>query len=194
MKMKRQLMVLMLTGALTGFGLGCQRSDDRPVEAAAEPADNEKALTQTDKDFLNHAEEDHLKEQTIARLAKTKSTNNDVKDYAEMLDADHTSGLDDTLDLMRKYNMPDRTDLDTVRRNATEKLDNLSGAAFDREFVTMMVGDHELAIDAFKVESATQNEDVRDYVNDMLPKLQKHMDHAMELQGKLNGVKKTTAR
>src|SRR4051812_8259195 len=100
MKTRSRLMVLLLGGALSVYGTGCQRDRDRKVEAAGEPtaADNNKVLSQSDTTFLMDADKSHVQEQALARLAKTKSQNNDVKDYADMLENDHTDALKDTAD------------------------------------------------------------------------------------------------
>src|SRR5688500_13963552 len=101
MKMTNRLFVFLVAGMLVITGAACQRSEDRPVEAAAEP---DEVLTPADQTFLNDVLRIHVEEQALARLAKTKTQNEDVRDYAEMLENDHTDALQNTVDLMEKYN------------------------------------------------------------------------------------------
>ena len=65
-------------------------------------------------------------------------------------------------------------------------MNSLTGPEFDREFINMMVGDHQKAVEMFRDHQAiVQNSDVKDYIEDWLPKLEMHLDKAKQLQSKL---------
>jgi putative membrane protein len=119
-------------------------------------------------------------------MAEEKSQNKGVKDYGKMLVKDHNDALQKLVDLMNKNGMPQPKGLPEERNEAVKNLQGLSGPAFDREFVKLMVEDHQKAIDKFRHEAATaQNADVRDYADKVLPTLEKHLKDAQDLQGKL---------
>ncbi|MBE5319945.1 DUF4142 domain-containing protein [Pedobacter sp. MR2016-19] len=65
--------------------------------------------------------------------------------------------------------------------NAIEKLNNLSGASFDKAYVGMIVADHQNAVSLF--ERATQSTDpaVKAYANKYLPVLKKHLKQIQAL-------------
>jgi putative membrane protein len=66
------------------------------------------------------------------------------------------------------------------------RMNNLTGGEFDREFVNMMVADHQKAIELFRdQQSSVQNPDVEKYVNNTLATLETHLDKAQRLQTKL---------
>jgi putative membrane protein len=73
------------------------------------------------------------------------------------------------------------------RSEAVKKMQGLSGKAFDREFLNLMVQDHKKAIAAFKeaVDTCT-NAGVLDYAKNTLPILERHLKDAQELQNKMN--------
>jgi putative membrane protein len=109
-----------------------------------------------------------------------------VQDYGKMLVNDHNDALQKLVDLMKKNGIPQPKGLPEERSEAVKKMQGLSGAAFDREFVNMMVTDHQKAVDAFRHAAATaQNVDVRDYAKSMLPTLEKHLKDAQDLQHKI---------
>jgi putative membrane protein len=65
-------------------------------------------------------------------------------------------------------------------------MESLSGPEFDREFINMMVTGHEKTLELFRSVSFTAHDtDVQDYVDAMIPKLDKHLRKAQELQSKL---------
>jgi putative membrane protein len=191
--MQKHLYILIVSLGLT-FGLAaCQRDGDN-VQAAREPAmpaakapSNTNTLTGADKDFVLQAEKDNIQERVLGRMAEEKSQNNYVKDYGKMLARDHNNALRQVVDLMQKNGMPQPKGLPQERNEAVDKVLGLSGAAFDKEFVKLIITDHQKAVDAFRHEAASaQNADVRDYAIKMLPTLEEHLKDAQDLQAMLS--------
>ena len=166
------------------FGLtACNR--DRGVEAARDEV--VPAVSPEDRDFMGKAAQGHMSEIFMARLAALKSDNNDVKDYANMIDKDHNAALKDMVQLMkdkRVRNQPQPLDEETKQH--INALNDLKGPEFDREFVNMMVSGHEQAIEMYKSEQSTvQNPDLKDYIEGLMPKLEMHLEKGQQLQSKL---------
>jgi putative membrane protein len=190
MEIYKSLMRMGLVAILLSLlSVGCQRSNEG-VQAAREDkskSDRTTTLTTAEKRFIIDAERDDIKERSLARVVVEKSTNDDVKDYAKMLVNDHTKALRDLVDLMTKAGMNQPGGLPEVKHEAQDQLNKLSGPAFDREYINLMVQDHKKAIAKFQQEETTaQDESVRNYVKQVLPVLQKHLNKALELQAKLN--------
>jgi putative membrane protein len=120
-------------------------------------------------------------------MAQEKSQNSAVKDYGKMLVKDHNDALEKLVDLMNKKGMSQPKGLPRgTRSEAVKKMQGLSGAAFDQEFVNLMIKDHQKAVDTFRHEAATaQNAEVRDYGKNMLPTLDKQLKDAQDLQRKV---------
>jgi putative membrane protein len=67
-----------------------------------------------------------------------------------------------------------------------EQMATLSGIEFDREFVNMTVAEHKKAYELFRQKSAALPQGkLREYANEMLPTLEKHLTRAQELQSSL---------
>ena len=61
-------------------------------------------------------------------------------------------------------------------------LNNLTGAAFDNQYIRMMVQDHYQAIELFKSAANSDDAQVRAYAEKTLPVLQAHYDQARRLK------------
>jgi len=158
------------------------RGSNEDVQAARENTDN-RAISGSDRQFIVEAEKANIEERNLGRVALKKSQNSGVREYAQELIDDHTAALRDLVDLMRKEGMRQPDSLPQAKHEALEKLDDLSGSAFDRQFVALMVGEHQKAVASFRNEqSSATDEDVRDYAGKVLPVLQKHLRRAEELQ------------
>jgi putative membrane protein len=185
LKRRPQILVLCLsiTLALTGLS-ACNRG--RNVEAARE--DRSPAVSTPDQNFMIEATQANLSEIDAARLVMQKSDNSDVRDYAHMIQSDHTNSLDNLTDLMKKTAVAPPRTIPAEAQGDIDKMRGLSGPDFDREFINMMVADHQKAITMFREEIATaQNSDVKKYAEDVLPKLEMHLEKAHHLQSSLFG-------
>ena len=168
-----------LVFALTTFS-ACR---GRTVEAAHE---NQSAITHADQNFMMKAAQLDSAEIGMARMALEKSANNDVKDYAHMINMDHKTALDDLKDLMIQDNVQLSKGLPSDIQGDIDRMSSLTGSEFDREFINMMVADHQKVLEIFTdEESNTENEDVKKYIQDSQPILEMHLDKARQLQAKL---------
>jgi len=181
MRVKRQLLVVCLLLLATSL-TACNRG--RGVQAARD--DRAATVSESEQNFMMKAAQANLVEIKAARIALEKSDNSDVKDYANMIKNDHTSALEDLADVMKDQNVQQSKTIDSDTQQDIDRMSNLSGGEFDREFVNMMVSDHEKAIELFRdQQSSAQNRDVKNYVDQALPKLEMHLDKALRLQTKL---------
>jgi putative membrane protein len=118
----------------------------------------------------------------MGHLAEQKSTNSDVKDFASMIVKDHQSALKDLNKIMDKYNAPQQGQV-SKDQAMMDRLNNTDTAAFDKNFLDMMVDGHQKALDAYRSAAGTvQNADLKDHINDTIPTIQKHLDRAQQLQ------------
>ena len=172
MKTKFILSIFIL---LFGFGLNaCNRSDS--VEAAREPDsldDRQKMLTEEEKDFVLYASEMHVGEIELAKQAMQKSTNKNVREYADAVIRGHSNALKRLSDRMERSGAPlsKMASLDTQYH--AEFLSPLSGAQFDQQFVDLMIADHLNASDVFRAQlNMGGNRNLQDYMEDVLPTLE----------------------
>ena len=182
MRLKGQWPVVGLVLILLSFGLSsCNRN--RSVEAARE---DKASATPVEMDFMMKASQGNMAEIEMARAAMAKTDNTDVKDFANMIQTDHSRNLKDVVVLMKDSGASQPTSLPAAMRQDIDRMNTLTGPEFDREFVNMMVADHQKAVELFRDQETTvTNTDVKDYVEGTLPELEMHLDKAQQLQSKL---------
>jgi putative membrane protein len=168
---------------VAAFGLtACNRENG--VEAA--PEDRTTSLSQSERDFMMEAAQADLAEIDMAQVALQNSGTGDVKDFANMIKSDHTSALEDLTELMKDTNVPQPKSIPVELQQDISRMRGLTGGEFDREFVNMIVSEHQKAIEMFRDQQSTaQNQDVKKYVEDTLPRLEMHLEKAQRLQTKV---------
>jgi putative membrane protein len=120
-----------------------------------------------------------------AKQAVAKSTNKDVKAFAEDMIRDHEAVNKQALDLVKRLNVtPEDNDTSkTLSKNAAAKLDELgklSGAAFDKAYVANEVAYHKAvdgALETTLIPSAS-NAELKGLLQTGLKIFQGHEQHA----------------
>lgn len=177
----RQLIIVASLSLCFFIVTACSRGNS--VEAAH---DNRPSVSPAGQDFMMKAAEADLSGIDAAKLALQQSANDDVRNFARMIQSDHTNALDDLSDLMKDKNVSEPTSASADARQDLNRMSELTGSEFDREFVNMMVADHEKAIDMFRDQiGIAQDPDIKKYAGDQLPKLQMHLEKAQRLQSQL---------
>lgn len=181
--------------SLGAFALtACNNEGKDPVEQA--DSANRKARTDTmamgvapdatTANFLVDAANGGMAEVSLSRLALEKSSNAAVKRYADMMVNDHTGANDQVKMLAAQKNVTLPADVSDENRKKADDLMKKTGRDFDKEYVDIMVKDHEKTINMF--ESAVNNvkdADVVAFANNTLPKLRTHLDEIKAIQKNL---------
>jgi putative membrane protein len=77
----------------------------------------------------------------------------------------------------------------TAAQKATkDRLARLSGAAFDRAYVSAMVKDHQTAVAEFTKQSKGSDPDVSAFADKMLPALRDHLQRAQAVQKQIGAT------
>jgi putative membrane protein len=75
------------------------------------------------------------------------------------------------------------------------KLSGLSGDAFDREYINMMVKDHEKDVKEFeKASTKAKDPDVRAFAAKTLPTLREHLQQVRDIQNRMKASNKSTTK
>lgn len=176
--------------------------------ASTESASTSSTLSSGDQKFIREAAKGGMMEVHMGTLGVQKAQNAQVKAYAQRLIDDHTKANAELKDLASRKGMalPDQkiaatgNDTDSDRTKVREhsghadadmnkehagmaKLDKLSGADFDREFVRMAVKDHEKDVKEFEREAQKANDaDVKAFAQKNAPVLREHLQAARALE------------
>jgi putative membrane protein len=139
-----------------------------------------------DNGFVQKAAEGGAAEIQLAQLAQTKASSQAIKDLANKLVADHTKANDSLKPLATKDNITWPTGLSAKDQAEYNKLQALSGAEFDREYVNHEIKDHKQDISLFQKESDHgSNTEVKAWAAENLPTLQEHLRMAQNALGSI---------
>jgi putative membrane protein len=128
--------------------------------AAAILPSRAKAEDNNDKKFLAMAAQSDQNEIAMSKVAEEKATNPAVQAFAKKMVKEHTELTDKMKPFAESWGLtpPDGPDAD--HQKEINKLDGLSGADFDKEYIDDMVTDHTKALSAFTTE-AKDTKDVK---------------------------------
>jgi len=104
---------------------------------------------QHDTDFVRFAALSSLAEVELGRVAQMRAMSPEVKQFAAQMITDHTQATQMLTQAAGGSGTPLPTQLDDKHKAAMQKLQQLSGAEFDRAYMQMMVDDHREAVDRF---------------------------------------------
>jgi len=136
----------------------------------------------TDQQFIDMAAQTDMLEAHLGQMAQDQAASQDVKTYAQMLIADHTSDYQALGALAAKDGFTVPTGLDAAHNKMIAPFGQLKGSAFDSHYIQTMIAGHTGAIGVYTKESSdAQNSDVKAYASATLPTLNKHLDAAKDL-------------
>lgn len=133
--------------------------------------------------FLTKAANGGLAEVQLAKLAQQKATIDAVKNFAAMLERDHSAANDQvkTLAAQRNVSLPAAPSED--KQKMYTDMEKMSGKAFDKDYISMMVKAHHDGIALFEdTKSNASDVDVKNFADKTLPTLRKHLDSANAIQ------------
>jgi putative membrane protein len=113
------------------------------------------AVTDQDKQFLTKASQGGYDEVQLSKLAETKATNPQVKAFAHKMVVEHTALAARMQPFAQAWGLTPPTSMDSDHQAEFDKLNGLSGADFDKEYMNVMEKDHHEALDLFNEEAKT---------------------------------------
>ncbi len=144
-----------------------------------------------DSEFLVAAAESDMMEIELGKLAQTKSSNADVKDFATKMVNDHTKSANETKPFAEKLQVSLPAAITDKGKEKYNELNEKSGHDFDQKFADMMVDNHEDALSKMeKASTDASDPEIRSWAAGKVPVLRGHLEHAKMLQDKIKNVKK----
>jgi len=191
--MKKQVLMLLFAAGAFCFqscGPGNTSNTDDPVDQALDQnetrMDNQQGNTgdrEDDAEFAVKAADSGLAEVNASEVAQQKAQDQRVKDFAAMMIQDHTKANEELKALAASKNItlpaaPGEDHLEDIA-----DLNSYSGADFDKEYMDLMVNNHQKAVNLFE-DAADNAEDaeLKAYAAKTLPALQKHLEHAQSIR------------
>ncbi len=175
--------ILVLTMSVSnGFAQDTMKSDSKMQMSGKANADGK---------FMMMAAMSGMNEIGLSNQALSKSSNDDVKQFAQTMIDDHTKAGDELKSLAMTKNVALPTDADAKHKAAMEKMSSMSGNAFDMAYTKMMVSDHEKTVAMFQKETDSgKDADAKAFAAKTLPTLQSHLEMARSMMTKMSGNSK----
>jgi putative membrane protein len=174
------------------FAIACGNDDNEQdsVEMAKEQnqsLDSSKSTSPSElsaeHNFLVEAYSGTKMEIQLGNYAASNAGSSAVKEFGRMMVQDHTKS-DSAITVIARVkaivipNVPGND-----HQQHIDELTKKKGAEFDKDYMKMMVEDHEEDIEKFEEASKTAlDEDIRKFAANTLPVLRKHLDAAKKLK------------
>jgi putative membrane protein len=147
---------------------------------------NVQADLRADASFLRDASSANMMEVRLGQSAQSKASNTAVKQFGQRMVNDHTNLENQLSSLVTTNGLSLNRSLNSKHQDAVNRLNKLSGQAFDSAYMTMMVQDHQEDIAKFQTQSqSAKSTQVRTLATNALPVLQQHLSLATQVRSQL---------
>jgi putative membrane protein len=192
--MKKAFHLIMLSAAITFAS--CNSNGDKADKTSnnGEPGNADSTTTgatnhnnadNDDATFLSEAAYGGMKEVEGGKIAQQKGMSKDIKDLGSMMVKDHSAMNEKVKALAAKKNIQLPT---AVSKDDLDKMNEKSGADFDKAYADDMVDDHEKDIKKFEDEANNgKDPDIKALANEALPTLRHHLEMSKAAKSKVKG-------
>ncbi len=137
------------------------------------------SLSHSDKSFVKKAAKSGFEEVDISRVVAARTANPQVRAFAQKMVDDHSSANEALATLATSKGV----DLPAKDTDDASKWSDKSGKDLDEDYMDKMVSDHKDAVALFQKEADKGDDaDIKAFARDTLPKLQHHLEMAMDLE------------
>jgi putative membrane protein len=140
---------------------------------------NPAAISHAAREFLQFAAQANQAEIIMANVAETRSENSTVRELARMMLTDHHDNYNLLQVTAQNHWVVLDSKLDWMNKRAVNHLDQVNAADFDRAYTAVVMKDHVKCIAKFdKAVTEMEEPSIREYAQNTLPILRKHLRHA----------------
>ena len=147
-------------------------------------ANNTADRSSVDK-FLTETAQGGMMEVALGKIAATKAQSPEVKAFGQRMVTDHTKAGDEVKAIAAKKKITLPTEMAGGAKETIDRLSKLSGADFDKEYVKLMVDDHDEDLDAFKDQQDSDDADVKAFADKYTPIIKSHYDSIKAISDKM---------
>lgn len=179
----------MLAGTVV-FAAACNDSDNKADSYASNTKDqaekankSDAAVDQATSDFMIKAATGGMMEVMLGEMAQRSAASQQVKDFGARMVADHGKANEELKTLAAALNVTLPATVEGPAREHVNHLGQQTGSKFDKEYMEMMVKDHEDDIDLFeKAANNSTDASVKAFAAKTLPTLRAHHEAAKSIQ------------
>jgi putative membrane protein len=170
--------------SLASAGAFAQTSSTGPSsgESAAARSSGDTRIADQDRKFVEKAAMGGIAEVELGKLAQQKATNDQVKQFGAHMAQDHSKANEELKQIAQTKGVTVPAAPDKSHQRDMDKLSKLSGAEFDRQYMSHMVADHRKTVAEFKKASeSARDSEIKAFAGKTLPKLQEHLAQAQSI-------------
>lgn len=145
----------------------------------------------SDANIVALLDEANMADSATGAYVVTRATNPEVKAFAKLMMGEHHALRAQGQQLAKRLGVTPQMPAEdpfksAVQAEMTALKSADKGAAFDRTYIDQEIGIHKAVLDvAGKAHDAAQNEELKKLIEQAGPVIQKHLDHAEQIQKKL---------
>lgn len=175
--------ILALSAALALVAAPALAADSKPGQSAGQAsAAGAGSVSKVGQDFLKKAAMTDMAEKQMAQLALHKASSDQVKSYAQQMIHDHSQSTQKLMPIASGEGVKPPSQLDKEHQATLKRLEGLSGAAFDREYMQVQVQAHQKAIDLYKrAAEQADDQEIQSFAEATLPTLKEHLADARQV-------------
>ena len=134
-------------------------------------------LSSQDEKFIMDAAKGGMMEVEMGRIAAQKASSADVKSFGQRMVTDHGKANDQLKQIAAQKGVTLPTALPADMRKEMDKVSKLSGAEFDKMYMSHMLKDHHKDISEFEKEASKgADSSVKSFAQTTLPTLREHLN------------------
>ncbi len=144
------------------------------------------AVSEADKTFVMKAAQGGMTEVQLGQIAADKGTSPDVKSFGSQMVTDHGKANDElkAIAASKGITLPDK--LDAKHQGMVDKMNGMSGAAFDKAYVDGMVAAHKKDDALFSKEASSgQDADIKAFAAKTDETVKMHLTMIEGIQSKM---------
>jgi putative membrane protein len=152
----------------------------------------------TDPNIAAMVDAANMADSAGGKLASTKGTSADVKDFGRQMMRDHHMLRQKGLALVKKDSItPQMPPGDTLEASAKRMMDNMTampkGAAWDKAYIDNEVAVHQSVLNLLQTaQNSATNADLKALITEAIPAVQGHLTKAQSIQSKLASAPAST--
>ncbi len=159
---------------------------DRTISASPGSNDYGIGVDETDKKFMHEAAIGDAAEIELGQMAQQQASDPQVKSFGRRMVKDHSQADDLLKNVAASQHVSLPTDLDPKHNDVKQSLSKLSGPAFDRAYMQMMVIEHTQDVSKFRQEASQAHDPaVKNFAAQSVPILESHLNEAKQIAAKL---------
>ncbi|HYG62465.1 MAG TPA: DUF4142 domain-containing protein [Thermoanaerobaculia bacterium] len=202
MKITNTASALLLAGALVTSACATQ-SDTQTGTAAGTDAgmaagqqttgDQGAALAAQDRTFAMQAASGGMLEVQLGQLASQKAANAQVRSFGQRMVTDHSQANQRLMQVAQNKGLDLPTQMMPEHRAHLDMMAPLSGAEFDRMYMSHMIQEHNKDISSFEQQTRSgQDPDLRSFAQQTLPTLRQHRELAQSIASSVGASQQGT--